>query len=157
MQSKAGEVESEDEPSAKAALQRLGIEHIAAYSPEARGRSERAFSTLQERLPKELTLAGIAGIDAATTSSPRPIFQPTNAHLSKLPEVADSAFVAADPHQLAEILCIEEERIVGRDNTGRLRLQLPPSPIRHHFVKATVKVRQYPNGKSAVALWFYCA
>ena len=41
------------------ALQRLGIEHIPAYSPEARGRCERAFRTLQDRLPKELSLAGI--------------------------------------------------------------------------------------------------
>ena len=41
------------------ALDRLGIEHIAAYSPEARGRSERMFGTLQDRLPKELKLAGI--------------------------------------------------------------------------------------------------
>ncbi|OBQ86458.1 hypothetical protein A9K71_17185 [Mesorhizobium sp. WSM3873] len=54
---------------------------------------------------------------------------------------------------MAEILCVEEERVVGRDNTivfGRLRLQLPPSPIRHHFVKANVKVRRYPDGKMAV-------
>ena len=47
------------------ALDRLGIEHIPAYSPEARGRSERMFATLQDRLPKELELAGIAGIQAA--------------------------------------------------------------------------------------------
>ena len=58
--------------------------------------------------------------------------------------VAESAFVAADPAQLAEILCIEEERVVGRDNTvasAGLRLQLPQSPLRHHFVKARVKVQ----------------
>src|SRR5271154_6687084 len=47
------------------ALKQLGIEHIAAYSPQARGRSERAFSTLQDRLPKELKLAGIATVEAA--------------------------------------------------------------------------------------------
>ena len=47
------------------ALKQLGIEHIAAYSPQARGRSERAFSTLQDRLPKELKLAGIGTIEAA--------------------------------------------------------------------------------------------
>ena len=60
----------------------------------------------------------------------------------------------ADPTQLAEILCVEEERVVGRDNTvsfGRLKLQLPPSPWRHHFVKARVKVRCYPDGCLAVA------
>ena len=47
------------------ALAQLGIEHIAAYSPEARGRSERVFRTLQDRLPKELRLAGIATVEAA--------------------------------------------------------------------------------------------
>ncbi|TIT03259.1 MAG: hypothetical protein E5W87_06270 [Mesorhizobium sp.] len=54
---------------------------------------------------------------------------------------------------MAQILCIEEERVVARDNTiafARLRLQLPKSPIRHHFVKATVKIRQYPDGTLAV-------
>lgn len=47
------------------ALKQLGIEHIAAYSPEARGRSERLFRTLQDRLPKELRLAGIKTLEAA--------------------------------------------------------------------------------------------
>ena len=47
------------------ALKRLGVEHIGAYSPQARGRSERAFQTLQDRLPKELRLAGISSIGAA--------------------------------------------------------------------------------------------
>ncbi|MER9304951.1 ISNCY family transposase [Mesorhizobium sp. M0496] len=135
------------------ALQRLGVEHIPAYSPEARGRSERTFSTLQERLPKELALAGIAGIEAANRFIAEVYLPLHNARFARPPEIADSAFVAADPNQLAEILCIEEERIVGRDNTivfGRLRLQLPPSPIRHHFVKANVKVRRYPDGTMAV-------
>ena len=47
------------------ALARLGIEHIPAYSPQARGRSERMFGTLQDRLPKELSLLGIRDIDEA--------------------------------------------------------------------------------------------
>ncbi|RAZ89636.1 hypothetical protein DPM33_18830 [Mesorhizobium hawassense] len=54
---------------------------------------------------------------------------------------------------MAEILCLQEERVVARDNTvafARLRLQLPQSPIRHHFVKATVKVRQYTDGTRAI-------
>ena len=129
------------------ALRQLGIEHIPAYSPEARGRSERMFSTLQDRLPKELRLAGIADVEAANRFI-------AGTYLPARPaKVAESAFVAVDPAQLVEILCIEEERIVARDNTvtfGRLKLQLPPSPHRHHFVKATVKVRRYPDGSMAV-------
>src|SRR6266545_3030884 len=135
------------------ALRQLGIEHIPAYSPEARGRSERMFSTLQDRLPKELALAGIADIQAANRFIAQTYLPAHNARFAKPAAVEDSAFVAADPAQLAEILCIEEERVVGNDNTvafGRLRLQLPPSPIRHHFVKAKVKVRRYPDGDLAV-------
>ncbi|MER9223998.1 ISNCY family transposase, partial [Mesorhizobium sp. M0644] len=151
---KAGEkVDKERLTQVGRALVRLGVEHIPAYSPEARGRSERTFSTLQERLPKELALAGITDIEAANRFIAEVYLAAHNARFSKPPEIADSAFVAADPDQLAEILCIEEERVVGRDNTivfGRLRLQLPPSPIRHHFVKAKVKVRQYPDGTLAV-------
>lgn len=135
------------------ALDKLGIEHIPAYSPEARGRSERMFGTLQDRLPKELKLAGITDIEAANRFI-REIYLPRhNARFAGPPEVAESAFVAADAEQLGETLCIEEERVVGRDNTvvfERLRLQLPPSRIRHHFVKARVKVRQYPDGRLAV-------
>jgi len=135
------------------ALQRLGIEHIPAYSPEARGRSERMFGTLQERLPKELKLAAITDIETANRFIAEVYLPAHNARFAKPPQVADSAFVAVDAHQLAETLCVEEERVVGRDNTvifGRLRLQLPASPHRHHFVKLTVKVRQYPDGGLAL-------
>lgn len=135
------------------ALQRLGIEHIAAYSPEARGRSERMFSTLQERLPKELKLAGIGDIEAANRFIAEVYLPAHNARFAKPPEIADSAFVTADPAQLAEILCMQEERVVGRDNTvawGGLRLQLPQSRLRHHYVRATVKVRHYPDGALAI-------
>jgi Helix-turn-helix domain len=135
------------------ALQRLGVEHIPAYSPEARGRSERMFATLQERLPKELTLAGITDMEAANRFIGAVYLPAHNKRFAKPPEIAESAFVAADPGQLAEILCVEEERVVGRDNTvawGGLRLQLPQSRLRHHYVRTTVKVRQYPNGTLAI-------
>lgn len=151
---KAGEaVDKSRQTQVGRALAKLGIEHIPAYSPEARGRSERMFSTLQDRLPKELALAGITDMAAANRFIAETYLARHNTHFAKPAAVATSAFVAADPAQLADILCIEEERIVGRDNTitfGRLKLQLPPSPYRHHFVKATVKVRQYPDGSLAV-------
>ena len=135
------------------ALFRLGIEHIPAYSPEARGRSERMFSTLQERLPKELKLAGITDMDAANRFIGEVYLPAHNARFAKPPEIAESAFVAADAGQLAEVLCVEEKRVVSRDNTvawGGLRLQLPQSRLRHHYVRATVKVRQYPDGTLAI-------
>ena len=135
------------------ALFRLGIEHIPAYSPEARGRSERTFGTLQERLPKELKLAGITDVAAANRFIATVYLPAHNARFAKPPEIAESAFVAADSGQLVEILCVEEERVVNRDNTvawGGLHLQLPQSRVRHHYVRATVKVRQYPDGALAI-------
>ncbi len=135
------------------ALRQLGIEHIAAYSPQARGRSERMFGTLQDRLAKELKRAGIADIEAANRFISEVYLPEHNARFARPPEVAEIAFVAADPGQFAEILCIEETRLVARDNTVSyegLRLQLPQSPARAHFVKAKVKVRRYPDGGLAV-------
>jgi len=148
-----GPVDKEHLTQVGRALDRLGIEHIPAYSPEARGRSERMFGTLQDRLPKELKLAGITDIEAANRFI-REVYLPEhNARFARPPEIAESAFVAADAGQLAEILCIEVERVVARDNTvayDGLRLQLPASPLRAHYVKARVKLRHYPDGTLAV-------
>ncbi|RWB93544.1 MAG: hypothetical protein EOS23_30760 [Mesorhizobium sp.] len=135
------------------ALERLGIEHIPAYSPEARGRSERMFGTLQGRLPKELKLVGIGDVATANRFLAEIYVPAHDARFAKPPEVAESAFVAVDPALLAEILCVEEHRVVARDNTvswGRLVLQLPENPLRHHYVKARVKVRQYLDRALAV-------
>ena len=137
------------------ALAHLGIEHIPAYSPQARGRSERMFGTLQGRLPQELALAGINDIADANRYI-REVYLPMhNAQFAKPPQIAEeSAFVAVcDPASLVDILCIEQERVVARDNTvayeGRC-LQLPESPARAHYVKTRVKVHEHPDGTLAV-------
>jgi hypothetical protein len=137
------------------ALGHLGIEHIPAYSAQARGRSERMFGTLQGRLPQELRLAGIDDIEEANRYI-REIYLPLhNAQFVKPPQIAEeSAFVAvSDPASLTDILCIQQERIVANDNTvayeGRT-LQLPQSPVRAHYVKARIKVHQYSDGTLAV-------
>jgi transposase InsO family protein len=135
------------------ALAHLGVEHIAAYSPQARGRSERVFHTLQDRLVKELALAGLTTVDAANHFL-RGVYIPAhNARFAVKAAQEGSAFVAIPGVDLNEILCVQEERQVGQDNTvafHRLRLQIPPSPLRPHFVKSTVKVRQYHNGTHAI-------
>jgi len=151
---KAGEAVDKDHlTQVGRALDRLGIEHIPAYSPEARGRSERMFGTLQDRLVKELKHAGIGDIAAANRWI-RDVYLPAhNARFAKPAAVDEKAFVAADPDLLIETLCIEEERVVGRDNTVTyevLKLQLPESRVRAHYVKARVKVREYPDGNLAV-------
>ena len=135
------------------ALAHLGVEHIAAYSPQARGRSERLFQTLQDRLVKELALAGITTVAEANRFI-RDCYLPAhNAQFAVKAEQEGSAFVAVAGVDLREILCIQEERQVDRDNTvswRRMKLQIPPSPLRAHFVKARVKVRQYHDGSHAV-------
>ena len=138
------------------ALMRLAVDHIPAYSPEARGRSERMFGTLQDRLPKELKLAGITDMEAANRFI-RDVYRPAhNARFARPPVIAESAFVAVrDPEALADILCGEETRTVARDNTvsyGGLTLQLPSTPGRPHYVRARVKVREYPDAALAVFL-----
>jgi transposase len=137
------------------ALAQLGTEHIAAYSPEARGRSERAFRTLQDRLPKEFRLAAITSVEAANRWLADTYIPAHNAQFAVTAEQPGSAFVADGAGAWREILCIQETRQVGNDNTVKwrtLRLQLPPSPLRPHFVKATVRVHEYPDGTLAVFL-----
>jgi len=134
-------------------LQQLGVRLIPAYSPEARGRSERAFRTLQDRLPKELALAGITERAAA------------NRYLTEqfLPQYTDrfmvpatepgTAFIPWVGTTLAEILCVQDERVLAKDNTVRyqgLSLQIPQDPHRFHYVKVTVRVHEYPDGTLAV-------
>jgi hypothetical protein len=135
-------------------LAQLGIEHIAAYSPEARGRSERAFRTLQDRLVKELALAGIHDDTDAANRFIREVYLPRhNARFAIEPATAGSAFVPVAESQWRDVLCIQEERTVAPDNTvswnGR-RLQIPPHPARAHFVRAKVRVHEYPDGAMAI-------
>lgn len=135
------------------ALSQLGIEHIAAYSPQARGRSERVFQTLQDRLPKEFELAGISTLEAANVWLRDSYIAEHNARFAVAAEQEGSAFVADGVDAWKEILCVQEERVVGNDNTvkwGKLSLQLPASRLRPHFVRVTVRVHAYPDGTLGV-------
>ena len=135
------------------ALKQLGVEHIGAYSPQARGRSERMFGTLQDRLVNELRLAGITTVEAANAFI-REVYVPEhNARFAAPQAQPGSAFTPIPGVDLDEILCVQEERQVGNDNCvsfRTLKLQIPESPMRPHFVKARVKVHLYPDGSSAV-------
>ncbi len=133
----------------------MGVEHIGAYSPQARGRSERAFGTLQDRLVKELKLAGIATVEAANAFI-RDVYLPAhNARFALEAAGEGSAFVPIQGVDLDEILCVQEERQVGADNCvsyRTLKLQIPESPMRPHFVRARVKVHVhvYSDGSHAL-------
>lgn len=137
------------------ALAQLGIEHIAAYSPEARGRSERLFRTLQDRLPKEMRLAGITTLEAANRWLADTYMAEHNRRFAVAAEQPGTAFVLDSKHAAHDILAIQEERRVGNDNTikwRRLVLQIPPSPLRPHFVRAKLRVHEYPDATIAVFL-----
>ena len=135
------------------ALQQLGVTLIPAYSPEARGRSERAFRTLQDRLPKELALAGITEMAAANRYLTEQFLPQYNDRFMVRATEPGTAFIPWVGTHLAEILCVQEERVVAKDNTvhyHRQSLQIPQDPHRFHDVKVTVRVHEYPDGTLAV-------
>jgi hypothetical protein len=148
-----GKVDKEHPTQFGRALRQLGIEMIAAYSPEARGRSERAFATHQDRLPKELALAGIvdraaANRDLAETYRPR-----FNAEFAVPAREEGRAFVPWIGGPLDDILCEQIERTVGNDNCVKfagMSLQIPADRHRCHYVKAKVRVHRYPDGSLAI-------
>lgn len=135
------------------AMKRLGIQMIPGYSPEARGRCERMFGTHQERLPKELALAGIKDMEAANRYI-REVYLPAfNAEFMQPAMEQGSAFVSYIGKALDDTLCEQHERVVGKDNCVSfegLKLQIPPDQYRMHYVKVTVKVHRYPDGSMAV-------
>jgi transposase len=134
------------------ALQQLGIELIAAYSPQARGRKERLYGTLQGRWPQELRVRGVTTVSAANAWLQTEGVAAFNARFTVPAAQAGSAFVPAPPG-LERIFSIQHERIVGHDNTvrfGRQVLQLGPTPLRWNFVKCRVTVHQHLEGTLSV-------
>jgi len=135
-------------------LRRLGIRHIHAYSPQARGRSERLFQTLQGRLPQEFKLMGIKTMADANRYLKEVYLPRHNEEFRCKPADNRSAYKEwKDKASLREEISLREERIVQNDNTIRyegLILQIPPSPLRHHYVKTSVEVRKYLDGNLGI-------
>jgi transposase InsO family protein len=135
------------------ALQRLGVEHILAYSPQARGRGERVNRTLQGRLVNELRVAGIRTLARANRYIEECFLPPYNAELSRPAADPASAFVTAGGAALEQILCHEEPRAVGKDNTVVLegvRLQIAKQPGRVTCAGLEVLVRRHLDGTHSV-------
>ena len=113
---------------------------------------ERVFGTLQNRRPQEPRLAGSDGIGAANRCLAERLIPGHNRRFAVAAAEPGSAFVPF-AGALAEILCVQVERVVGRDNCVRhdgLSLQIPEQKHRHHFVKAKVRVHAYADGTLAV-------
>ncbi len=135
------------------AMKRLGIEMIAAYSPEARGRSERMFRTHQARLPKELALAGITDMVTANRYLEEVYLPAFNAEFMQPAAEEGSAFVPWIGGELADYLCERFDRVVGNDNCvsfETLKLQIPADRHRCHYVKVKVVVLRRPDGRMAI-------
>jgi transposase InsO family protein len=136
------------------ALERLGIDHIPAYSPQARGRSERLNRTFQDRLVNELRVAGIATL-AAANQYLRDVFVPHhNALFARPPRDPGCAFVPLGTTDLDGVLCHEATRVVARDNTVTIAdrvLQIAPQPGRRSCAGLTVTVRRHLDGRFTIA------
>jgi Helix-turn-helix domain len=136
------------------ALRVLGIHHILARSPEARGRSERAFGTIQGRLPQELRVAGITDYAAANGYLVQYFVPDFNRRFTVTPAQAGSAFVPLVGVDLELLLSAQHERVVRNDSTvpfEALTLQLPQRPERPHYVRCPVLVHEFPQGTLGIS------
>ncbi|MEW6253872.1 MAG: ISNCY family transposase, partial [Planctomycetota bacterium] len=135
-------------------LKALGIRQILARSPEARGRSERCFGTLQGRLPQELRLHGIDTYEAANTYLEQVFVPDFNRRFTVVPQQPESAFTSTKGLNLELVLSVQHERQVGKDNTVQfqhLALQLSPTTTRAHFVRCPVIVHEFLDGTLGVS------
>lgn len=135
-------------------LRALGIRQILARSPEARGRSERAFGTIQGRLPQELKLHAVRDYQAANRYLTEVFVPDFNRRFSVKPSERGSAFVPLAGLDVELLLSIQHERTVNKDNTvnfNNLALQLPMTDRRLHFVRCPVLVHELLDGTLAVS------
>jgi transposase len=130
------------------ALEQLGVTFIAANSPQAKGRVERLWGVLQDRLSSELRLAQAADIDSANAVL-RKFIADYNRRFARRPRDTETAWRPAPPN-LERICCFLHERIVSNDNVvqweGR-RLQIPPQNRRFSFAGAKIQLYQSLDGR----------
>ena len=135
------------------AMHQLGMQMIAACSPEARGRSERFFRTLQDRLPRELALLNITTMEAANQFLSRRTIKRFNARFMVEPTAPDSAFVPLMGVDIDNILCRQAERQVSKAHCVSYQgvtLQLPEAPHCRHLARKRVRVHEYPDASLAL-------
>ncbi len=132
------------------ALRELGVQMIPAYSPQARGRSERSFGTWQGRLPQELRLQGITTVEAANRFLREEYIGEFNRRFQVAPAQRGSGFVACPRSKdLDRIFALQFERTVNRDNTvsfQNLGLQIERVPWRGTLAGCNVMVHQHLDG-----------
>jgi len=135
------------------ALQELGIKMIAAYSPQARGRSERNFGTWQGRLPQELRLRGITELAAANEFLRHEYIAEFNCKFSLAAAQKGSAFVRLQRKDLDWIFSVQHERTVNQDNTVLVEnrvLQIEQTRWRNTLAGQTVVVHEHLDGRMSI-------
>ena len=135
------------------ALQQLGVKMIAAYSPQARGRSERGFGTWQGRLPQELRLRGITDLAQANQFLRSEYIAEFNRKFAVLAAQKGSAFVRLGRKDLDWIFSVQQERTVNQDNTVRIAnrvLQLNQTRWRNTLAGQTVVVHEHLDGRVSI-------
>ena len=150
----AGKIAEEQNGQVSQALRALGIHQILAYSPQARGRSERAFGTIQGRLPQELRHQCINDYATANHYLEQHFIPDFNRRFTIKPAQPESAFVKLTGIELELVLSSKHERVVRNDNTvsfQNLILQLPSTRHRRHFVRCPVIVHQFANGTLGIS------
>jgi hypothetical protein len=128
------------------ALNELGVRMIPAYSPQARGRSERSFGTWQGRLPQELRLAGITTLEAANQFLCEHYIADFNQKFMVKATETGTAFRKTGRRDLDWIFSIQTERVVGKDNTvtmGNRWWQIEKCRWRHTLAGQTVTIHQH--------------
>jgi transposase len=134
------------------ALRELGIKMIPAYSPQARGRSERNFGTWQGRLPQELRLRGITQLDQANEFL-REYVKEFNARFRVAAAHKGSAFVRLRRRDLDDIFSVQQERVVNQDNTVHLDnrvFQIEKTRWRNTLAGMTVEVHEHLDGSVTI-------
>lgn len=132
------------------ALKELGVQMIPAYSPQARGRSERNFGTWQGRLPQELRLAGIHTLEAANRFLREQYIALFNQKFTVTAEQKGTAFRRTSRSDLDWIFSVQTERTVAKDNTvatgGRV-WQLEKSRFRSTLAGCTITIHEHLDGQ----------
>src|SRR6202011_555930 len=131
------------------ALHELGVQMIPAYSPQARGRSERNFGTWQGRLPQELRLQGITTVEAANAFLRDHYIAEFNAKFTVAAAEKGTAFRRTSRSDLNWIFTVQTERIVAKDNTiaiAERRWQLDKTRFRHTLAGSTVVIHEHLDG-----------
>jgi transposase len=135
------------------ALKELGVQMIPAYSPQARGRSERSFGTWQARLPQELRLAGITTVEAANRFLRERYIAEFDQKFTVKAAERGTAFRRCGRSDLDWIFSIQTERVVAKDNTVTIRdqwWQLDKTRWRHSLAGQTVTIHQHLDGTVSI-------